>query len=126
MVIEDDGDIRDSLMEFLEENGFAVIGACDGHDALSKLEQSELPPCLIILDLMMPVMDGRGFRERQLSERRFADIPVVVISANRDVTAGSQGLDPIASFAKPINLSSLLTVVRRHCDPTDLPPRSDA
>jgi len=85
LVVDDDRDIRDSLVEVLGEHGYPVIGAGNGVEALEILRTSAPPPSLILLDLMMPVMDGREFRERQLENPALADIPVIVISAYNDV-----------------------------------------
>src|SRR5881392_3915466 len=92
LVVEDDEDIRDSLVEFLGDEGYEARGAGNGREALSLLAAIAPPPCLIILDLMMPVMDGRTFREEQLRRPDVADIPVIVISAYRDLAAQTEGL----------------------------------
>ena len=61
--------IRESIVEFLDDNGYEAVGAADGQEALEKLaRRSEPPPCLILLDLMMPVMDGQTFRERAAAD----------------------------------------------------------
>ena len=85
--------IRDSIVEFLDDNGYQAVGASDGRDALDKLTASDPPPCLILLDLMMPIMDGRSFREQQLQTPQLASIPVVVFSAYRDVAKTELGHD---------------------------------
>ena len=83
LVVEDDLDIRQALMEILDEHGFAALGARDGAEALDLLSRATELPCLILLDLMMPVMDGASFREAQRKDPRLASIPVVVLSAYR-------------------------------------------
>ncbi len=115
LVVDDDDDIRESLMDFLEEHGFEVVGARDGVDALGKLTSLDPPPCLIILDLMMPNMDGRTFREKQMERAGLADIPVVVISAYRDVEHNARDLQVANWLPKPLNLPVLLQVVRQAC-----------
>ena len=82
MVIEDDHELRDALIAFIEglELGLLPVGAENGVEALAKLDEGPLPS-LIVLDVMMPKMDGRAFRQRQLSDPRLRDIPVVVITA---------------------------------------------
>ena len=92
LVVDDDDDIRESLMDFLEEHGFEPLGARDGLDAFDKLGTADPQPCLIILDLMMPKMDGRTFRHKQLERASLAEIPVVVISAYRDVEQNARDL----------------------------------
>jgi CheY-like chemotaxis protein len=115
MIVDDDADIRESLMEFLEDHGFETIGARDGLEALNTLRSVDPPPCLIILDLMMPNMDGRTFREKQLQRERLADIPVIVISAYREVAESARHMQAVAWIPKPLNLPTLLRVIRERC-----------
>jgi CheY-like chemotaxis protein len=114
-VVDDEEMIRESLVEFLDEHGYDAVGAAHGRDALDKLAASDLLPCLILLDLMMPVMDGRSFREEQLQTPALAAIPVVVFSAYRDVAKTAGELNAAGHLAKPLNLTTLLQTVRRHC-----------
>jgi DNA-binding response OmpR family regulator len=115
MIVDDDADIRESLMEFLEDHGFQTIGARDGQEALETLGSSDPPPCMIILDLMMPNMDGWTFREKQLERSSLAGIPVVVISAHRGTGESSREMRAAAWIPKPLNLSTLLRVIRERC-----------
>jgi CheY-like chemotaxis protein len=115
LVVDDDDDIRESLMDFLEEHAFEPVGARDGVDALSKLNGLDPAPCLIILDLMMPNMDGRTFREKQMELDGLSDIPVVVISAYRDVEQNARDLRVANWLPKPLNLPVLLQVVENAC-----------
>lgn len=115
VVVEDDELIRDSLLEVLEDNGYEPIGACDGREALDKLSMLDGPPCLIVLDLMMPGMDGREFRRLQLEDPRFRDIPVVVISAFRDLDEIAKELRPVGHFKKPLKLQEFLAIIQTHC-----------
>jgi two-component system, OmpR family, response regulator CpxR len=120
LVVDDDEDIRTSLVEFLEDHGFSAIGAFDGRDALHKLGTLDPKPCLIVLDLMMPTMDGRAFRQRQLAEEPLSRIPVVVISAYRDVVASSKDLSVTYSLPKPLDMPALLRIASHHCASADL------
>jgi CheY-like chemotaxis protein len=114
LVVDDDRDIRDSLIETLEDHGYRAAGASNGVEALSVLRSSAERPCLILLDLMMPVMDGQEFREEQLKNPVWAEIPVVVISAYADVDVQARSL--AAEFMrKPLAIRPLIDVVRRHC-----------
>ena len=115
VVVEDDELIRESLLEVLEENGYEAIGAGDGREALDKLAALDAPPCLIVLDLMMPGMDGREFRKHQLEDPAIASIPVVVISAFRDLEEIAKELAPAGLFKKPLKLKDFLTIVQTHC-----------
>ena len=107
--------IRDSIVEFLDESGYQAVGASDGRDALDKLAATDPRPCLILLDLMMPIMDGRSFREQQLQTPELASIPIIVFSAYRDVAKTASDLNAAGHLEKPINLTDLLRTVRRHC-----------
>jgi CheY-like chemotaxis protein len=114
-VIEDEEMIRDSIVEFLGEQGYDAIGAADGRDALDKLDGSSPRPCLILLDLMMPVMDGQSFRQRQLQIPDLAQIPVVVFSAYQDVAKTAVAMNAAGHLHKPLKLPDLLRTVQRHC-----------
>ena len=115
-VIEDEEMIRDSVVEFLGDNGYDAVGAGDGSEALSKLAAApDMRPCLILLDLMMPIMDGRSFRERQLQDPHLAAIPVIVVSAYRDVAQTARELHAVGHLPKPLRLEELLKTVQRHC-----------
>lgn len=118
LVVEDEEMIRDSLIEFLDEQGYDVHGAVDGRDALAKLQTADPSPCLILLDLMMPVMDGRAFREEQMRDPALRDIPVVVLSAYRDVAGSAQELAAAGYLEKPLHLRDLLQIIRQHCPPS--------
>ncbi len=114
LVIEDDLEIRESLMEILEDHGYEPLGAENGLEALDKLRTSTPQPCLILLDLMLPKMDGRAFRQEQLRMPQFASIPVVVVSAFGDVAQTAQELR--AEFlAKPFKIHELVRVAQRYC-----------
>src|SRR6187549_1262395 len=93
LVVEDDTDIRESLVEVLEDEGFGVRAAADGRQALDVLRAERPLPDLILLDLMMPVMNGFQFREQQLSDAAFAGIPVVVVTADANARAKAESLN---------------------------------
>jgi DNA-binding response OmpR family regulator len=114
LVVEDDLEIRESVMEILEDHGYEPIGAEDGLDALDKLREPGPQPCLIFLDLMLPKMDGRAFRQEQLRSPEFASIPVVVISAFRDVAHIAQEMNA-ELLKKPFKLAELVSAARRYC-----------
>src|SRR5437879_4611456 len=80
LVVEDDADVRETLAELLEAAGYQVAGAANGWQALGYLQWAR-PPGLILLDLMMPVMDGHQFRQRQRQEPVLASIQLAVVSA---------------------------------------------
>jgi len=113
LVVEDDPEIRDSLVEALTDSGYEAFGAINGQDALRKLAQMDPLPALIVLDLMMPIMDGRSFREEQLREPRLAHIPVIVISAYRDVAYNVRDLNAAGYLKKPLKVRQLIEQIER-------------
>jgi two-component system response regulator MprA len=116
LVVEDDIDIRQALVEILEDQGFETLGARDGAGrARHPLPRQPTFPCVILLDLMMPVMDGAAFREAQRNDPRIASIPVVVLSAYRDVERHAAPLDAVSVLRKPPTVRELVTVLRAHC-----------
>ena len=115
VIVEDDELIRESLLEVLEDHGYEAIGAGDGREALDKLASLDGPPCLIVLDLMMPGMDGREFRKRQLADPALKSIPVIVISAFRDLDEIAKEMAPVGHFKKPLKLADFLSIVQTHC-----------
>lgn len=121
LVVDDDPEIRDGIVELLREEGHEAFGAVHGGQALEKLAAGPRPS-LILLDLMMPVMDGVAFRAKQLEDPEIADIPVAVISAFRDVEETAKALGAKAVLKKPIDLSDLFEVVNRYAgDGNDQP-----
>jgi CheY-like chemotaxis protein len=117
LVVDDDRDIRDSLIEMLEDHGYAAVGASNGVEALEVLRTSAASACLILLDLMMPVMDGREFREEQLKHPAWAAIPVIVISAYGDVEAQANALS-LDYMRKPLATRPLIAAVQHHARST--------
>ncbi|MFP2904428.1 response regulator [Pyxidicoccus sp. 3LFB2] len=115
MVVEDDTEIREALMELLEEQGCDVVGAANGALALKYLKSTDSLPCLILLDLMMPVMDGQAFREAQVQDPVLANIPIVVVSAYRDVEQDARQLKAATYIKKPPRLEELVSAIARHC-----------
>jgi len=112
LIVDDDDDIRLALAEVLEDEGYQVKTAANGSEALTLLRSSETP-CMILLDLMMPVMDGWTFREQQLKDPALAEIPVYVISAAGNVAGAPVTQDRF--IPKPIMLDHLLSLVDTVC-----------
>jgi CheY-like chemotaxis protein len=112
LVIEDDADLRGSLADVLLAEGHSVIAMADGLEALDYLEATQRPPALILLDLVMPRMDGFRFfgRLRGLSGP-CADIPVLVLTADAGSQERAADLAPVAVLAKPVDLDGLLVAV---------------
>jgi CheY-like chemotaxis protein len=115
LVVEDDLEIRESLVEILEETGFHVLGVRNGVEALAQLRSPAPLPGLILLDLMMPLMDGIAFRRQQLAEAAIADVPTVLISAHGDLGESCAELKFTHHLQKPIDLDQLLAIAAQHC-----------
>ena len=113
MVVEDETDISEVIAESREDHGYAVILAGNGQEALDKLRVLPELPRLILLDLMMPIMDGREFRAAQTSDPALAGVPVVLLSAQPDVRKAATQMCALAWLKKPVDLRSLLEVVAR-------------
>ena len=113
-VVDDDPDLRDALRLVLELRGYAVEEAEDGEAALTLLR--ERPQCcLVLLDLMMPGMNGWEFRKAQRQAPELASIPVLVLSAIRDLPQQADEIEAVACLSKPVDIDHLLEVVGRHC-----------
>jgi CheY-like chemotaxis protein len=114
LVVEDDESIRETMLMMLELEGYTARGAANGREALKLLRQME-PPCLILLDLMMPVMDGWQFRQEQVRDPELASIPVVIVSALASIREKVAGLNAAGYLQKPVEPADLLHIVRRLC-----------
>jgi two-component system response regulator MprA len=115
LVVDDDRDIRDVLTDALEAEGYTVVTAADGQEALDWLRSGAARPCVILLDLMMPRMDGIQFRTELLNHSEFALIPVVVLSADPSAIVAARSLNFAGSLRKPVQLEALLAAVHAHC-----------
>ena len=113
LVVEDDHDIRVGMRTLLEAEGFRVLTVTNGRSALDMLERALEPPCVILLDLMLPVMDGWHFAELLRKRPRLAGIPIVIMSAyeNPPPPAGIVGF-----IKKPVDAEALLRLVTPYCD----------
>lgn len=113
LVVEDDREQRETLCAMLDLEGFEHAEAANGQEALDYLGESGAP-CLVLLDLEMPVMNGWDFREKQLAEGRLSQIPVVVVTANDPgLTRRFPGA---AGFLwKPLRFEKLVAILDRLC-----------
>lgn len=107
LVVEDDDAIREVLKEILEIEGYSVVLAKNGKEALDYLLK-ELNPGWIILDLMMPVMNGNEFLEKFHQNSQWKNIKVTILSADRQIEQKSQLLGAISYLKKPVELEDLL------------------
>ncbi len=113
LVVDDEEDIREIISTVLELEGIPVLTAQNGRDALNKLKQTTQPPALILLDLMMPEMDGFGFienlRQGEVPHAKSAPIIVVTAFSQKETPAGAAGL-----LTKPVPLDKLISVVKEY------------
>jgi len=116
LIIEDDPDLRDALRELLSGEGYAVTTAADGREGLARMGAPPRPG-VILLDLMLPRMDGFEFRVRQLEDPELAGIPVIVFSGGGDVKQKVARLGVVASLMKPLDFEALLDCVARCLPP---------
>lgn len=115
MVVEDNDPLRAMVARMLTSVDYEVREACDGEEALALL--GEWRPDAIVLDLMMPWMDGLAFRQRQRARPELADIPIVVLTAAPQMVESEPGFEANEVIRKPFRQDHLLTAVRR-CIPT--------
>ncbi len=118
LVVEDERGQREALAEMLSRLGYEVQCAANGSEALDLMRHSESLPGLILLDLMMPVMDGWEFRAAQCKDRTLAEVPVVVLSALDDAAQKAVQDGAAALVSKPLHWQALLSVVERFCSTT--------
>ena len=110
LVVEDDFNIRETLRDALEIDGYQVVTADNGREALDKIHAGPKPD-LILLDMMMPVMSGREFLDAAGADAKIAPIPVVVISATADATSARGAA---AFIKKPPDLELILQMVAKY------------
>ena len=115
LVVDDERGIAEALGDALSDEGYEVRLAGNGHEALSVL--AGWRPGVILLDLMMPTMDGWAFRAEQLRRPDVADVPVVVVSARRDITQEAERLGAAGVLPKPFDLDEVSRIVARACVP---------
>ena len=108
LVVDDDADARVPLVDILELNGYSAASAGNGREAIEYLQTSALP-ALVILDLQMPVMDGRSFHAAQKTHPALAAVPAVVVTA-----LAGEGVDANEVLLKPIDIDRFLTIVSHY------------
>jgi CheY-like chemotaxis protein len=114
LVVEDDPGIREAMMEFLESEGYEVRSTVNGREALDHLAATDRLPGVILLDLMMPVMDGFRFREEQGKDPRLAAVPVIVMTADSQLEAHKHTLRASAYIRKPVDIDTLSELLKRY------------
>jgi CheY-like chemotaxis protein len=120
LIVDDEPEIRQLLSEVLVEEGYTVAHATNGREALTYLQTANPLPCVIILDLMMPSMNGWDFLQVRQHDPQLALIPIVVISAAHGHTMAA-ALGVQSALDKPIDLERLLATVQHYCRSAPLP-----
>jgi CheY-like chemotaxis protein len=115
LVVDDDPDAREAITAILEDAGYEAIQAANGSEALRQLGANPGRCDLILLDLMMPVMNGWDFRRRQRATPALAEIPVLLMSAGAHMPTVSGELQAAGYVTKPVETADLLAVVGQHC-----------
>jgi CheY-like chemotaxis protein len=115
LVIEDDRGQREALSEILSRQGYEVQCASNGSEALELMRRSDSLPRLILLDVMMPVMDGWEFRDQQRRDRALSEVPVVVMTSFDDTVQKALQSGAVGFLPKPLQWQALLRVVERFC-----------
>lgn len=113
LVVEDDADIRMALADVLLEEGYQVRVAANGAEGLTELSRDPKPQ-LVLLDLMMPVLNGWQFRKAQQANEQLAHIPVVIVSADATAHKQASEIGAAAFLQKPVELDELLSTVERY------------
>jgi CheY-like chemotaxis protein len=112
LIVEDDADLREMMAQLLTLEGYAAATVSNGREALAYLRDNAAPD-VILLDLMMPVMDGWEFRREQQRDAEMAGVPVIILSALDQPRAADVNAD--AFLKKPLDFDRLLELIRRYC-----------
>lgn len=113
-IVEDDTEIRELVAEFLESEGYTAMPAANGRQALELLSRAAALPGVILLDVMMPHMNGDDFRSAQRADPRLSPIPIVVMSAGADLAVKAKTLEAAGVLKKPfVDLETILATVSR-------------
>jgi len=112
LIVEDDDDVRELMQLLVSTAGYETMTARDGQDALVKMRQRR--PCLVLLDLQMPRMDGWEFRARQMQDLSLSDIPVVCVTAFFDPAQVTRQLG-LRCISKPADFPSIIDAVETTC-----------
>jgi CheY-like chemotaxis protein len=114
-IVEDSVDIRELITLFYESEGYEVGTAANGQQALDTLHSLEELPSFLLLDLMMPTMDGYEFRKLQEKDSILAGIPIVVMTADSNASTRAISLGAHGYIKKPVDLSSLIDIASKFC-----------
>lgn len=113
LIVEDDNSIRELLVELLQSEGYEVGSAINGLEGINYLQNNSAPD-LILIDLMMPIMDGYTFRTEQLKNAKWSKIPIVVMSAEANAKEKLKNFGITAFLSKPVELETILKAVEQY------------
>jgi two-component system chemotaxis response regulator CheY len=113
LIVEDDTDIRESLRDAFEDEGYQVRCAANGLEGLEALRKFEAPS-IVLLDLVMPLMSGNELYAAMQADPKLADIPVIILTSDP-----SRAPSGVVLLKKPIQIRTLLTTVERLCQPRE-------
>jgi CheY-like chemotaxis protein len=114
LLVEDNIDTREAIAMLLRMHGYDVHEAADGRQALASL-RTAWRPCLILLDVNMPIMDGFAFRRAQQADPALRDIPVAVLTALPRLHELPEPLAKVSTYRKPVDPEKLIGIVEEHC-----------
>jgi CheY-like chemotaxis protein len=114
LVVEDDADLREALVGILEDEGYHVGSASHGQEAFDRLHAG-CRPCIILLDLMMPVMDGWTFCREMDKDASLSGIPVIVVSAVTRNDPRNECVNAVDHLSKPVDVGRLLAAITQRC-----------
>jgi DNA-binding response OmpR family regulator len=112
LIVEDDADIRSFMQFLLDSSGYETMAAGNGREALAAMRDRR--PCMVLLDLMMPIMDGFDFRVHQLRDPALAQVPVLCLTAMPDTASLAERLSA-PCLNKPVSIDRLLNEVQARC-----------
>jgi CheY-like chemotaxis protein len=115
LVVDDDDDLRETMELLLSTKGHAVVTAANGAEALESLQVGPTHPCVILLDLMMPVMDGFEMLRRMGADPRLSAVPVVVLTGAGPLADRRQAEVQVEVLRKPVDRQKILSTVERFC-----------
>jgi CheY-like chemotaxis protein len=114
LIVEDDQDVRESVRSALFAGGYSIISAANGRQALEFLRTGACNPAVVLLDLMMPIMDGRGFMAELRQMPIFASVKVILTSALGDIDKDAAALGASAILRKPFGIDDLTAMVAKY------------
>jgi len=115
LVIDDDDDILEMTSFVLTQLGYKVETANDGARGIAELQANHWAPCLILLDLMMPVMDGAAFRKKLLEIPAAANVPIVILSGDTELATKAAAMRVSGFEQKPISVERLAALAAKYC-----------